>query len=478
MGWHYARQVVAIVVLGCTLGLAIGAWLGDGLAGLYGDYYRLPDLVFRMRPQMALAAIAVTAAAALLGAAGAVWRGVRLPPAEAMRPKPPQTFRATMIERIGLQRLLSPASRMILRQIERQPVRTLMTLSGVALATGIMVSGVFFPDSMDFIVDAEFHRASRESLAVSFTENTERRALHELASLPGVTLAEPYRSMTVELRHLNRWRRTAVQGLAPNAELHRVLDDRMNAVELPPEGLVVSTVLADVLGLRPGDRAQMEVLDGRGSVHDIEVAGVIQQWVGMSAYMNIDALNRLLGDGDLISGGFLAVPEHMEIGVLEQLEDRPRVAGTRSQRGTIRAWEQTFEEVLLTYVTFLGAMAGVITLGIVYNAARISLSERARELASLRVLGFTRAEISRVLLGELSILVVIAIPIGFGVGWWLAFQWAAQAPKELFLVPVVVSAKTLALSATVVLGSALLTALIVRRRLDHLDLIGALKTNE
>jgi len=478
IGWHFAKLVVAIVLLGCSVGLAVGAWLGHGLAGIYMDYYRIPEMVFRMRPGMALAATAITSLAALLGAAGAVWRGVKLPPAEAMRPDTPETYRSTILERIGLQSLLSPATRMILRQIERRPVRALMTVTGVALATGIMVSGVFFPDSMDFIVDAEFHRASRENLVVNFIENTERRALHELAALPGVLLVEPHRTVSVELRHLNRMRRTSVQGLAPRGELHRVLDDSMNAVELPPDGLVVSKVLADVLGLQPGDTVSVEVLEGRRQTLQLEIASVIRQWLGMSAYMNIDALNRLMGDGDLISGAYLAVPEHMEPAVLEQLERRPRVAGTLSQRGMIRSWEHSFEEVLLTFVTFIAAMAGAITLGIVYNAARITLSERARELASLRVLGFTRAEISRILLGEMAILVLISIPLGFGVGWWLALQWAAQAPKELVQIPVVITPQTLALSASVVLVSALLTSLIVRRRLDHLDLIGALKTNE
>lgn len=478
IGWHYAKLVVAIVLLGCALGLAAGAWLGHGLAGVYMEYYRIPEMVFRMNPSIALGATAVTAVAALLGSATSVRRGVRLPPAEAMRPDTPETYRPTLVERIGLQPLLSPVTRMILRQVERRPVRSLMTVTGVALATGIMVSGVFFPDSMDFIVDAEFHRASRENLAVNFIENTERRALHELAALPGVTLAEPHRSVPVELRHLNVMRRTTVQGLVSGPELHRVLDKDMNPVELPPAGLVLSSVLADVLGVRPGDLIVMEMLDRRRETRVVQVAGVIKQWLGMSAYMDIEALNTLLGDGDLISGAYLAVPEHMEAAVVADLDARPRVAGTRTQRGTIRSWEQSFEEVLLTMVTFIAAMAGAITLGIVYNAARITLSERARELASLRVLGFTRGEISRILLGELAILVIAAIPVGFGVGWWLAAQWAAQAPKELVQVPVVITARTLALSASVVLAAALLTGLIVRRRLDRLDLIGALKTNE
>jgi putative ABC transport system permease protein len=478
VGLHYGKLVIAIVLVGTAFGLMAGAWLGAGLAGIYMDYYRIPELVFQLRPGMALAAVSVTALAALAGTASAVWRGVRLPPAVAMRPEPPAQFRVTLMERLGLQRHLAPTTRMVLRQIERRPVRAALTTLGVALATGIMVSGIFFPDSMAFIVEAEFNRASREDLAVTFIEDTERRALFELAALPGVRRAEPFRSVGIKLRKGSRERRTALLGYAPDMELHRVLDAQLRAVELPPAGLVVSEVLASALGISPGDRVSVEALEGRRDQHLVTVAGIVEQWVGMSAVMDLDALNRLLQDGDVISGAYLAVAPGDQPRVLKRLEERPRVAGTRSQRGTIQSWHETFEEVLLTFVGFIAAMAGAITLGVVYNAARITLSERARELASLRVLGFTRGEISRILLGELSFLVTLAIPLGFLIGVWLAYQWAAQAPQELFKIPVIISAWTLSMSASTVLAAALLSALIVRRRLNRLDLVSALKTRE
>jgi putative ABC transport system permease protein len=261
-------------------------------------------------------------------------------------------------------------------------------------------------------------------------------------------------------------------------EIHRVLDADMQAVKFPAAGLVLSDVLAKVLGIRPGELVSFESLEGRRATFEVKVVGIVEQWIGMSAYMDLDALNRLLGEGDVISGVFLAVEPEDQPLLLEMLEERPRVAGTRSQSGTIQSWHETFEEVMLTFVAFIAAMAGAITLGVVYNAARITLSERSRELASLRVLGFTRAEISKILLGELSFLVLLAIPVGFLIGTWLSYAWAAQAPAELFKIPVVISPATFALSATVVLAAAVLSALIVRQRLNHLDLISALKTKE
>ena len=234
VGVHYAKLVLAIVLLGTAMGLVAGIWLGHGLAGIYMDYYRIPELVFRLQPQMALAATSITALAALAGTATAVWRGVRMPPAEAMRPEPPARYRATLIERLGLQKHLAPTTRMILRQLERRPVRAILTMLGVASATGIMVSGLFFPDSMAFVVDAQFQRASREDLAVTFIENTERRAVFEIAALPGVGYAEPYRSVSIKLRKGNLERRTVLQGLVRTPELHRILDDQLNPVILPP----------------------------------------------------------------------------------------------------------------------------------------------------------------------------------------------------------------------------------------------------
>lgn len=478
VGMHYGKLVIAIVILGTVVGVVMGAWLGHGLAGFYMEYYQFPEMIFKLRPQMVFSAAAVTALAALAGAASAVWRGVRLPPAEAMRPEPPARFRATVFERLGLQRFIAPTTRMVLRQLERRPLRAGLTMLGVAFATGIMVSGIFFPDSMAFIVDAEFHRAAREDLTVSFIENTERQALFELAALPGVRYAEPFRSVGIKLRKGNLERRTVIQGFAPGMELHRVLNSDLQPIALPEDGLVVADVLANVLGIRPGDTVTVESLQGRRGTHQITVAGIVEQWIGMSAYMDLDALNRLMGEGDVISGVFLAVQPEDQPLLLELLEKRPRVAGTRSQAGTIQSWHDTFEEVMLTFVTFIAAMAGAITLGVVYNAARITLSERSRELASLRVLGFTRGEISRILLGELSFLVLLAIPLGFLIGIWLSYQWAAQAPAELFKIPVIISPATFTLSACVVLAAAAVSALIVRQKLNHLDLISALKTKE
>ncbi|MBI5040653.1 MAG: FtsX-like permease family protein [Gammaproteobacteria bacterium] len=478
IGLHYAKLVVAIVLLGIVAGVAAGIWLGQGLSHTYMEYYRFPYLHFQLRPSIVLGATLTTAVAALIGTVFAVRRAVRLPPAQAMRPEPPPLYRATLMERLGLQRWLSQPSRMILRHIERRPVKSALSVLGIGLAGGIVISGTFMTDAVDFMVEAEFRMAQREDIAVSFTEPTSYRALHELAALPGVTRVEPVRAVPVRLRHGQHIYRTAIQGLAPDADLHRTLDTHLQPVSFPPDGIVLTDYLGTRLDLKPGDLLTVEVLDGSQPVREVPVVGFVQQYIGTGGYMDLAALNRLLREDRAITGAFLAVDAHQRENVYARLKKMPRVAGVQVHENAIRNYYASIGDLLLTFMTFIAGLAGAITFGVVYNSARITLSERSRELASLRVLGFTRGEIAYILLGELALLTLAAIPLGFMVGRALSAHFIATIHQELFRVPLVLNPDTYALSAGIVLASAIISGLIVRRRLDRLDLIAVLKTKE
>ncbi|HEY9197785.1 MAG TPA: ABC transporter permease [Gammaproteobacteria bacterium] len=478
IGLHYAKLVIAIVLLGIFAGVVAGVWLGRGMSDIYMEYYRFPYLHYQLRPNVVGIATAVTGAAALLGTLFAVRRALRLAPAQAMRPEPPPVYRATIVERLGLQRWLSQPSRMILRHIERRPLKAALSVLGIGMAGGIVISGTFMNDSVDFMVEAEFRLAQREDIAVSFTEATSYRALHELAALPGVTRVEPVRAVPVRFRHGHRSYRTVLQGLAADTDLHRTLDMELRPIAFPPQGVVLTDYLATLLELEPGDRVTVEVLDGARPVREVAVVGRVRQYIGVGGYMDLDALNRLLREDRALSGAFLAVDERQRQTVYDLLKDMPRVANVRVHENAIRNYYASIGELLLIFVSFISGLAGAITFGVVYNSARITLSERSRELASLRVLGFTRGEIAYILLGELALLTLAAIPLGFLIGRGLAAHFIATIHQELFRVPLILEAHTFALAAAVVLSSSLVSGLIVRRRLDRLDLIAVLKTKE
>ncbi len=475
---HYLKFTMIIVAIGALIGIAGGTWMARGMSLMYMEFYRFPYLDFGVRPGVALTATLVSMAAAAIGTLHSVVRAAKERPAVAMQPAPPGNYRVSIVERLGIGRIISQPTRMIIRNLERRYVKAALSILGVALSCGILVMGGFMTDAVDYMVFAQFKQAQRDDMTVTFVEPVAGRALHSLVSLPGVHYAEPFRAVAARLRFGHRMYRTSIQGLEPDGDLRRLLDQNLNRVPLPPQGLLITDYLGKTLGVRPGDLLTVETLEGNRAVLQAPVAGFVKEYVGLSAYMDRRALNRLMREGDAISGAFLSVDLANSNGIFRELKRMPMVAATAVRRRMLESFYETMAKQMLTLAFFNLLMAATIAVGVVYNTARIALSERMHELASLRVLGYTRGEISFILLGELAVLILAAIPLGLWIGWALAGYMANSLGTDLFRIPLVLTPKTYAYSSLAVLSSAVVSSLMVRRKLDHLDLVEALKTRE
>ena len=479
IGWHYLKLVLTVAFIGVAGGVALGAWFGQGLAGVYMELYRFPYLDYVLNPGVIAIALGVAGLAAASGTLVAVGRAVRLPPAEGMRPETPVVYRATLLERLGLQRLLSQPTRMILRHIERRPLKSLLTVFGIACAGGLMMVGNYQRGAIDFMVDIQFRQAAREDLAVGFIESTSGRALFELAQLPGVRHVEGFRDVAANLRFGQYHYRSAVYGIQPDGILHRSLDRNLRPVQVPPGGIVLTDHLANnILRVKPGDLLTVEVLEGRRQVLQVPVLGITKQYLGVSAYMRQDDLNALLREGHVVSGAYIGHAPDAAADLYARLHARPRVLGMVAHAAAIRSFYDTLGEFVLFFNMVATLLAATIAFGVVYNSARIALSERGRELASLRVLGFTHGEIAYILLGELALLTLAAIPLGFLVGVGLCGILVVVFESDLYRLPLVLEPYNFALSALVVTVSAVISGLLVWRQLGRLDLVGVLKTRE
>jgi putative ABC transport system permease protein len=341
-----------------------------------------------------------------------------------------------------------------------------------------MISSGFFKDSVDFMVNVQFVLSQKEDVKVAFVEAASRRAVYDLKALPGVQYAETYRTVPVKLTYGHRSHKTVINGIEPDSRLHLLLNTHLQAVSLPPSGIVLTDHLGKILGVKAGDMLTIEVLDGSKPVRQAPVVALVRLYLGVMGYMDITALNRLLKEGDAISGAYLVTdPLHAEK-LYESLNDTPRISGTVLRRNEIRNFHDIQAKAMLFFTFIATLMACSIAFGVVYNSARIALSERSRELSSLRVLGYTRGEISYILLGELALITLIAIPLGFFIGYWLCAYISQALASDLFRVPLVIEPKTYSLAAAVVLASASVSGLIVRHKLDHLNLVEVLKTRE
>jgi putative ABC transport system permease protein len=478
LGWHYVKWALLIAAAGVLIGAAAGAWLGGVIIGLYNQFFRFPILLYRLSPEVVLAAAAMTLAAASLGAFSAVRRAVSIPPAEAMRPEPPARFRRSVLETPFIRQRLGNAGRMVVRNIARHPFRAAASIVGVGFAAAILVVGFVFIDAMDSLITTQFSVAERQDVLVTFVEPRSAAARHALARLPGVIAVEPQRSVPVRLRAGHRHRSLAITGAFPDARLRRIVNGQGDVVVLPPTGLVLSSLLARVLAVEPGDTVIVEVKEGRRPVRELAVAGLVDDVLGLSAYLDIGQLHALMREGDVLSGAALLVDPNQEATLSTELKLLPAIAGAGFKSAVIRNFRETLAANMNVSILFNVVFAGIIAFGVVYNAARVSLSERSRELASLRVLGFTRAEISLILLGELALLTMAALPVGGVLGYGLAALIVSSLDSEVYRFPLVVSRTAVAWAFLTIIVATFISALIVRRRLDTLDLVAVLKIRE
>jgi putative ABC transport system permease protein len=475
---HYLKLVLVIVLGGLLLGVPFGDWLGGLFTGLYAESFQFPSFAHVVPAWLLVISIGTTVATAVLGTLNAIVATARLAPAEAMRPPAPGRYRRTLLERLGITRI-APALRMILRNMERRPLRTALSIGGVAASVAIVVMGNFFRDAIDYIVDSQFNVAMRADVIVWMTEAVDDSARHELARLPGVIAVESGRDVAVRFVNGHRSQRSSIQGFAPRAELRRVIGvDNREASRLEDSGLVMTDRLAAKLALRIGDRVRVEVLEGRQRTLEVPLTATVREMMGLNAYMERRALNRLLEEGDRSSQFSLAIERGREPALIEATRALPRVVGAFSKATMLRNMQEISARNIRIISTILTLFAGVIAVGVVYNNARIALAERTWELASLRVLGFTRAEVSGLLLGEMAIGIAVALPLGMVLGYGLVYLIADLTQSDQFYFPVVVQPRTYALAGTAVLAAGVASALVVRRRIDRLDMVAALKTRE
>jgi putative ABC transport system permease protein len=478
IGLHYLKLVLLIVLLGLALGLLLGDRLGTMFTGLYAEFFHFPSFEHRIAPWLVLLSAGITVATAVLGTLNAIIATVRLAPAEAMRPPAPGRYRRTLLERLGVRRM-GPGLRMIIRNMERRRLRTLLSIGGVAAAVAITIMGNFFRDAIDVIVDTQFTLGLRGEVTVWMNEAIDHhRGSNELARLDGVTGVEAVRYVPVNLLHGHRQERGILRGMAARPDLYRVIDVDGRATLLEDRGLVLTDRLADKLGVRPGDTVLAELLEGRPLTLALPVAGTVREMMGLNAYMDRRSLNRLLGEGDVSTGYVLSVRGGSEAALLEATKALPRVAGAFSKTTMLRNMEEISARNVRIMSTILTAFAAVISIGVVYNNARIALAERGWELASLRVLGFTRAEVSALLLGELAIAIAVALPLGMALGYGLIHLISGLLASDQFFFPVVIQPRTYAWAALCVVAAGVASALVVRRRIDRLDLVAVLKTRD
>ena len=474
---HYLKLVAPMVGGGYLLGLLLGYVLGEGLTRLYAEFFHFPSFGHRIPLALAAGALAMVALTAVLGTLTAIAATVRLSPAEAMQPPAPGHYRRALLERMPWIRL-TPALRMMLRNIERKPLRAAVTTGGIAAAVAIVIMGNFFRDAMEAIIHTQFDLAMRGDLIVWANDQVDEGAARELARLPSVLQVESGYRVAVRFIHGSRSENGLLDGLASSPQLQRVVDVDRKVAFAGTYGVLMTDRLADKLGVKPGDTVTLQVREGRRQERQVVVERTVRDMMGLNSFMERTELLRLLGEGNVANNFSLRVESGALPRVLEATREFPRIAGAFSKATMLRNMQEVSARNILIMSSILTVFAVVIAVSVVYNSARIALAERTWELASLRVLGFTRTEVSFMLLGELALGIAVSLPLGMGLGLGLTHAIVELMRSDQFLFPVVIQPRTYAWAALTVVAAGVASAWVVQRRIDGLDMVAALKTRE
>ncbi|MFN4141482.1 ABC transporter permease [Aestuariivirga sp.] len=475
---HYVGFVSMIALIGILIGIVAGSWLGVGMTKLYAKFFSFPFLVFSRNPSVYAIAAGLSYLAAVAGAVRAVREVAWLSPAVAMAPPAPARYRKVLGGAVSLLRFVRQSSVIVMRHLTHWPLRTASGILGIALAVAILVGSLWAFGSIEYMIDVTFKRSDRQDASITFTDVKPLSALFEVRRLPAVMAAEPFRAVAVKFRNGPVERRVSLVGKEPGASLSRVLDGKLEPVVLPEQGLVISEALARILRVERGGSVEVEVLEGRRQTVMQPVSAIITGYIGLTAYMDLSAMNRMLGEGEVISGVYLGLDMPAREDLFTVLKATPAASFIALQYAALEKFRETLAQNVTIMITVYATLAAIIAFGVVYNLARISLSEQGREMASLRVLGFTRGEVSALLLGELAVVVIVAQPVGWVIGYLFAFLMTEGFRTELYRVPLVVNREVYAWASLVTFAAAAVSGLVVRRRIDRLDMIEVLKTRE
>ncbi len=475
---HYFLFAMIIAVASTSIGLPLGAAMGTGITAMYSRFFHFPSYGFSMPSYVVVLATAIACLAGLAGVWTSVRAATRLRPAEAMRPESPVVYRSFGIE--GVIRWISRSVTllMIFRHLVRRPWRALQSVFGISLAVAVLIVGAFMQDAIYSLFDVMFRQAQRFDLQLVFIEPQSKDILTSLRAIDSITACEGFRAVPIRISQGTSHRLISLMGVDGEPQLSRLIDHKERTHDAPIEGLLLSNKLAKLLRVRPGEPIFIEVLEGQRPAFEMSVASTIDDFAGMVAYCDQSVLARLLDQSQQVSGAYLRVdPDRLEE-IFSRLKTYPQVAEVL----VARSMRESFQKTLLENIRILRSInllfSCIIAIGVVYSTARISMNERSRELATLRVLGFSQKEVVSILFGEVTMLTFVALPLGWLFGTGLAFIIVSSIDQELFRIPLVIRLHTYIFAASVVLLTTYLSLIMIRREVAKLSLVEVLKSAE
>ncbi|WP_246837810.1 ABC transporter permease [Leptospira bouyouniensis] len=474
--FHYLKLITFITSISSLLGIFIGYLLGNAMTNLYGEFYKFPHLIPIFPPLLVLFTLFFGILIGGIGTLFSLYGIIKLDPAQAMRPAPPGKYSIAFWESWITD--LQTIQRMVLRNLFKRPMRTLLTILGLSTSIMIMIIGNFIQDTVGSLLDLQFNIIQRESLTLTFRNPIPESVLFELKEMDGVFVAEGQRSIPIKLTKDRNNKDIVLTGLPEDSELRKILGKDLKPIQIPISGIMVNQDLAKRMNIKIGETIQIETLDGEKKKFAVQVTSLANEILGQGVFINKENLNRILEEGNLINIALLKTDPNKDIELIKEFKDDPLVIGLFSKAAILKGFQEVMQRSLQSTSVFILIFTVIISIGVIYNTAMITLSERIYELGSLRILGFTLKEVFAIIAWELSWQILCAIPIGCIFGYQVANLILNSNETEGFKIPATIYPSTYYYSILLALITAGISYLIVFRKLKTMDLLSVLKVRE
>jgi putative ABC transport system permease protein len=473
---YYFKFVLVIITIGAVIGISFGVWMGQSMIGLYREYFIFPLFPFKLSPLIPLVSIIISLIAAIIGMLNSLHRVFKLSPSQAMRPQSPKLYTRSAIDYLLINSKVSPVVKIIIRNLSRSKLRQASSIMGISCGIGIVILGLFWGDAFNYLIDAQFRHAERGHIMVNFNDVVNRQSIVELQKIPGVLSVEGMRTIPVRFQSQQHDYQTGLIGFVEKSSQRQLLNDKLEKINLIPNQFFLSLALAQVLNVKVGDSLWIEALSGKKKKRLVTVNAIVDDFIGLSGYMEYESLHHLFDESFAVTSASMLIDKNKEHTIYQRLKTIPKIATVTIKYALIKTFEDTFAKHILIFTGFLSVFAIIIAVGIIYNNAQIALSERALELATMRVIGMTQKEVAIILIGELLIQLIIAIPIGVIIALILATISINLIPADIIRIPLVIQSHTYIIASTIAMCAALFSAIIVFKRIKKLDLLAVLKT--
>ncbi len=476
---YYMSYSTIIAVIGSLIGSILGTYMGLGLTRLYNQYFNLPLGEIKIYGEFVVPAFILTLIFCLFAGYNSCKIIFKIMPSEAMREKSPQGGKKTLVERIDfIWRNITNLEKIIVRNLFSYKRRALLTSLGIIFSSAILLVALGMNDSINFMINQQYGSIQNYDIKVKFSNLISVNELNSIKNIAHVKELEPVLETGVEISNGWKSKNVGFTALIKDPQMYKVEDKNGNNISLPSNGILISEKLANILGVKANDSVDIKFFFPGKEKEEVVIKGIVVQYIGLSTYTSMENLNSMLGEGMIASSAVLKLDNsEFENEVKNQLKDMPGVTSVESKSDSLNALLKNMGATKSS----MGAMimlAAILLIAVLYNIATINIFERQRELATLKVLGFTNNEIKKLIFNENYIISIFGMIIGLPFGKWLGGLMMATSSTDSYTIPYVVKIKSYIIAIILTFMFTVITNFILMNKIKAIDMLEVLKNKE